>query len=451
MSRLQQKFKRYTKSKMLSTAMITLLCLIFGIASSWPAVSKAFQPNLSELPLTFPVQSPEIAEYFNQIARPQDIASFPPSAIPLLSQVTQGQKMVGFFSWSDAERELEALAGQIDMVMYNPEHWEYTPDEEQQDLPATVKRAAEFTHAHGLQFMFAPDRRFAEAHLGEVAPYADAVLLQVQRVQQDPQTLVPWVNEMASTARAGNPEIQVYVQVGATRGTASEMFAAIQSVSDDIDGIAVWSLPRTKDVLEEFVTLIRESPPAVEATTASHTPTIIQPTPTTAMTEEVTPTLIPSPSETATSTSARTATETPTTASVTPTPDVSTMTSTSTPLPSLTSVATSTPTPRTLETPPTPSVAATTAAPSATQEATSTLTPTTSNVATPAVAKIAIDTSSPTNVPAPPNLPPQVKQKRQARSWLESIGLVVVGILIGVLLGSRLNWRRHKGQDLEER
>ena len=47
------------------------------------------------------------------------------------------------------------------------------------------------------------------------------------------------------------------------------MYAAIQSVSDEIDGIAVWSLPRTLDILQEFVTLVREGPPVGEATATS--------------------------------------------------------------------------------------------------------------------------------------------------------------------------------------
>ena len=71
---------------------------------------------------------------------------------------------------------------------------------------------------------------------------------------------------MTDAARSANPEIQIYVQVAATRGAASEMFAAIKTVSNDIDGIAIWSMPRSLDVLQEFVTMLRGSPPALEPT-----------------------------------------------------------------------------------------------------------------------------------------------------------------------------------------
>jgi hypothetical protein len=229
----------------------------------------ALQTAQSELPISFPVQSPEVAAYFAEMARPGDIASVSPAQLFLLSQDTVGQKMVAFRSLSEAQQQLDTLTGPVDMVMYNPEHWEYTPEEEQQDLATTVQQFADLIHSQGMQFMFAPDRRYAEEYLKQVAPYIDSVLLQGQQLQHDPQTFATWVLGMADVGHSANPELQVFVQVGATRGTASEMYAAIQTVAGGIDGIAVWSLPRTLDVLQEFVTLVREGPAPAEATPTS--------------------------------------------------------------------------------------------------------------------------------------------------------------------------------------
>lgn len=326
MSRLERVSCRFFGSRILAVATLAALRLLCGIALPWSAAAMTSCTNLAELPLTFPIQSPEIAAYFNQIARSQDVASFPTSAIHLLPQVTVGQKMVGFASWADAERELETLVDRIDIAMYNPEHWEYTPASEQQNLVATVQQAAGFAHVRGFRFMFAPDRRFAEAHLGEAAPYVDMVLLQGQRIQDDPQAFASWVLEMADTARTVNPEIQVYVQVGATRGTASEMFAAIQVVSNDIDGIAIWSVPRTLNILQEFVALLRENPLAVEATplpTSTVAPATAVPTESDVATSaSVATAVLPSQGSVATSTPGNMTVDTPSPAavSVSPTP-----------------------------------------------------------------------------------------------------------------------------------
>ncbi|MFC2037062.1 hypothetical protein ACFLYD_03705 [Chloroflexota bacterium] len=230
------------------------------------AVARAQQADLDQLPITFPVQSPEVAAYFHEIARPEDIASVPPSQLFLLPQDTVGQKMVAFRSWTEAQSELDTLIGPVELVMYNPEHWELTPEDEQQDLATTVQQFADMVHARGMRFMFAPDRQYAEVYLSQVAPYVDAVMLQGQRLQHDPQTFAAWVLGMTEMAHTANPDIQVFVQVGATRGTASEMFTAIQTVAGDIDGIAVWSMPRTLHILQEFVTLVREPTPIAEAT-----------------------------------------------------------------------------------------------------------------------------------------------------------------------------------------
>lgn len=264
-----------------------------------PPVVMAWQTDLSVLPISFPIQSPEVAAYFHEIARPQDIASVAPASLFLLSQDAPGQKMVGFRSWAEAQAQLDSLTGAVDMVMYNPEHWELTPENEQNDLVTTVQQFAEFAHERNLRIMFAPDRQYAELYLSQVAPSIDAVLLQGQRLQHDPQTFAAWVLGMAEVAHAANPDIQVFVQVGATRGTASEMLAAIETVASDIDGIAIWSLPRTLDVLQEFVALLQESPPTVDA---SPSPTTViaaaVPTPTenaTVLPPPVTPTAEPAP------------------------------------------------------------------------------------------------------------------------------------------------------------
>jgi hypothetical protein len=112
-------------------------------------------------------------------------------------------------------------------------------------------------------------------------------MLQGQRLQHDPQTFASWVLGMVEVAKASNPEIQVFVQVGTTRGTAEEMYTALETVAGTIDGIAIWSMPRTQEILEEFMTLLREAPPEAtatpEATAAlaaapSSTPTALPPT-----------------------------------------------------------------------------------------------------------------------------------------------------------------------------
>lgn len=270
---------------------LAVLILIFPVLS-WPAAwshgSAAAQPtDLSQLPISFPIHAPEVAAYFDEMARPGDLASFLPDRLFLLSQTDPSAKMIAFRSWTDAQSQLDGLIGSVAWVMYNPEHWEFTPEDEQQDLATIVQDFARAVHDRDMRFMFTPDRQYAELYLSQVAPHIDAVMLQGQRLQHDPETFATWVLGMAEVAYKANEDIQVYVQVGATRGTAEEMYTAIETVAGEIDGIAVWSMPRTLEILQEFVTLVRGDLPEATATpeatagpsvVPSDTPTVPVPT-----------------------------------------------------------------------------------------------------------------------------------------------------------------------------
>lgn len=217
--------------------------------------------RLSQLPLIFPVQSTEIAAFFNQIAHPGDIAMIPSRmSASLVGKITAGQKLILFTSWADASPQLDGLRGKVDLICYDPEHWDQTPKVEQENLVSTVKSATAATHARGLSLLVAPDRTFDDEFLGALAPGVDVLLLQAQRLQDNPSAFASWTRRSIGVARTSNPNIRIFVQVGASRGTAGEMVAALQSVAYDIDGIAAWSLPRSFTVLQDFVSQIRPRP-----------------------------------------------------------------------------------------------------------------------------------------------------------------------------------------------
>ena len=217
--------------------------------------------ELSELPITFPVQSPELATFFSEVARSEDMAGFPSQYIHLLMQISAGQKRADFASWAEAQQNLDDLGDSIDVVGYNPEHWDQTPIEEQNNLAATVQQAAQDAHAFGLKFLLAPDRKFVDEQLSELVPHVDIFVLQGQRLQDDPVAFEAWISEQINIARTINPNVKIFVQISASRGPALEMLTAIKKVEQDIDGIAIWSIPSSFENLKEFISLIREDIP----------------------------------------------------------------------------------------------------------------------------------------------------------------------------------------------
>ena len=367
---------------------------------------------------------------FNTVYRDNEryeVVAFTATQIPKIGGRTYPPELAGSLYPQGipihGEDKLEELVDQVDIVTYNPEHWEYTPTDEQENLVETVQRAAEFAHTRGLRFMFAPDRRFAEAHLGEVAPYVDAVLLQGQRIQHDPPAFASWVLPMISIARSANPEIQVYVQVGATRGTALEMFTAIQTVANDIDGIAVWSMPRTLDILQEFVTLLQGSPAAFAPT---------PPPSTTGSPATTVPTLASAPSSTRIPTSQSSmAIDTPhlVTAQTSPVAIVA-----QTQVPSEISTATLTPTLTALRASQSSGAAATADKINSISTPTATVTEE-ALLAQVTPLKVAAESLLPTTAPPLLSLAPEFEQAVETCDWLENSSSILVGVIIGLAAG----------------
>jgi hypothetical protein len=216
--------------------------------------------HLADVSIGMPIESIQSATYFNQIARPTDLALVSArGATRILPSLTTGQRSVVWASWADAESQFPTIPAGITIIGYNPEHWAQTPPDEQQDLPATVKHASEFAHAHGMRLLVAPDLRFDQESLGQIAPYVDVIALQGQRLQDNPTTFATTVKGMIRMARAANPKILVYVQVGAPRGSAAQMLEALRGLEGDVDGVVIWTTQQTLTTLQDLVSQLRPS------------------------------------------------------------------------------------------------------------------------------------------------------------------------------------------------
>jgi hypothetical protein len=213
------------------------------------------------LPIEFPIQSLQSAAYFNQIARPNDTAMVPARLAPtILPALTNGQHAVIWTSWADAEQQFPKLPPGMSTLVYNPEHWPQTPPNEQQELSVTVQRASAFAHSHGMKLLIVPDLRFDQDSLAQLAPSADVIILQGERLQGNPATFATTMEGFIRTARAANPKIVIHVQVGAPRGSADQMISALRGVEGEADGIAIWTNLQTLTTLQDLVSQLRASP-----------------------------------------------------------------------------------------------------------------------------------------------------------------------------------------------
>ena len=89
-----------------------------------------------------------------------------------------------------------------------------------------------------------------------LAPYVDMFVLQVQRVQTDPETVRAFVVPLAEELRKANPDIQISVQVR-TEGDVEQIADLLKSLLGSMNGVSILTRPETVDIAKDLVGEIR--------------------------------------------------------------------------------------------------------------------------------------------------------------------------------------------------
>lgn len=211
---------------------------------------------------------PELVDDFNGFAGPNDIARIDHiSRFDMLEDVSEGKRLVVFKSIADAQALLPHIGDEFDIIGYNLEHGPSNDPAEQAAPVESVIRMRELADEFGKELALGPDREFAIQDGVAMAPFVDLFILQVQRVQTEPQTVREFVVPLAQQFRRVNPDVQISVQIR-TEGDATQLHQLIASLRGSIDGISILTSPETVDFAEE---LLEEFRPGA-ASTLSPTP-----------------------------------------------------------------------------------------------------------------------------------------------------------------------------------
>jgi hypothetical protein len=145
---------------------------------------------------------------------------------------------------------------QTKAVLYDNEAWQFTPQEEQDNLADNAQRFAELAHQHGYQVIVTPavDLATSQQQPGEkrfatflrlnipaaAAKYADVYEIQAQGSQVPPSVFASYISGAAQQARAANPKILVFAGISTNpsghKVTADQIVAAIRATRDVVDG-----------------------------------------------------------------------------------------------------------------------------------------------------------------------------------------------------------------------
>lgn len=241
-------------------SLISRTILILSVFMMLLSLSLAAQADrheaVSDLWIDLSLGPPLVAP-FNQRALPMDIARVENvSQLDLLGEISAGQKLVVFKSVTDAERLLPHIHDDIDIVGYNLEHGPNNPRSEQEQPVESMRRMRELADEYDLKVALGPDRSFAISDGAAMARYADIMVLQVQKVQTEPETVYDFVRPLIRDFRATNPDIEISVQIR-TEGEIDDLLALLEPLHDELDGISILTSVETVPVAQSLLQTLR--------------------------------------------------------------------------------------------------------------------------------------------------------------------------------------------------
>lgn len=200
---------------------------------------------------------PALADWFNQTALPGDMARADQlGQISWLEDVSTRRKLVVFKSAAIAEQLVPKIADKFQILGYNLEHGPLNPLDEQADPVGSIKRMRALADRYGMQLALGPDHDFALSHGAALAPYVDIFVMQVQRVQTQPEMVRDFVVPLAAQVRQANPKIQTSMQVR-TEGDVGALVAMIESLHTSLDGVSILTSRETTETAKALVTALR--------------------------------------------------------------------------------------------------------------------------------------------------------------------------------------------------
>lgn len=248
---------------------VVFVVLLIGcapVASPAQALAKADELGTKWLDVSI---GSETVAWFNTHAQPDDIARIDHlNMLNLLGELTTGQRLVVVKSIAEAEQVLESVGEQVDIIGYNLEHGPSNLPVEQANPVGSTRRMRALADQYGVKLAVGPDRAFALSDGVAMAAYADLLILQVQRVQDEPETVRDFILPMVDAVQDAAPDVEIGVQIGA-EGDVTGVISLLQSMAKEIDGISILTDHVSTDFLDEFLTEVRPPEPTPQVSTVS--------------------------------------------------------------------------------------------------------------------------------------------------------------------------------------
>jgi hypothetical protein len=164
--------------------------------------------------------------------------------------------------------DLEAFRRAVDLpqtvVLYDIEHWRFTPLWQQNHPVLAMGNFVRLAHKRGLRAMIAPSGAIRKQQPGWAGVPADYLLVQGQGMQCDPVLFAATIAGVKAGA-TGLVIAEVSVMRSRKCDTIGAIRAAIASVQGIADGVSVWGLNDPAQVMKVEAVLGDVGPPTGNA------------------------------------------------------------------------------------------------------------------------------------------------------------------------------------------
>jgi hypothetical protein len=128
----------------------------------------------------------------------------------------------------------------LNMIVYDIEQWERTPEFERVDPSLSISRGAGIVHEAGYRYGITPDAEILTDNYKKINwTEIDFLGMQLQRFSQNVPEYSSLTKEIADFARCKNPNIEIFTQLSFRLTNANDMIKVIESVKDIVDGFII--------------------------------------------------------------------------------------------------------------------------------------------------------------------------------------------------------------------
>jgi hypothetical protein len=128
----------------------------------------------------------------------------------------------------------------LDMIVYDIEHWEKTPELEQMDPSHSISKGAGIVHEAGYRYGITPDAVMLRDNYKKINwTEIDFLGMQLQRFSQNVTEYSSIAKEISSFARCKNANIEIFTQLSFRFAGGNDMIKVIESVKDIVDGFII--------------------------------------------------------------------------------------------------------------------------------------------------------------------------------------------------------------------